>query len=76
MSKKEEDIELIVKTDTSSESAFLVVSGLGEVHFAVEEKGNPVYMKIDNTAANGHVIMTISEVAECDLPYQFHNKLN
>lgn len=33
-------------------------------------------MKIDNRAADGHVIIEISEVKESDLPYQLHNKLN
>lgn len=42
----------------------------------MEEKGKPFYMKIDNRAANGHVIMEISEVKEDELPYQLHNKLN
>lgn len=33
-------------------------------------------MKLDNRAADGHVIMQISEVKEQDLPYQLQNKLN
>ena len=52
------------------------MTGLGDIYFAVEEKGKPFYMKIDNRTANGHVIMQISEVKEADLPYQLHNKLN